>query len=231
MKTKQIALFSAALAAVSMGVAPAASTPAQASSSLSAEWWQWALSVPASVNPLLDTKGAYCMVGQHGKVWFLAGYFGDNAAPITRECTVPANTTLFFPVYNSINIDTPNVCGQDSSSTPVSVLRARSADSLSHVTQVAVTIDGVPASTLKRVQSAVFAVALPQQSLFAPLCANSKGGLPKGVYAPAVDDGFYVTLGWLAKGNHTLCFTVRNDSGQLIQNISYHLRVVSAPQP
>jgi hypothetical protein len=35
---------------------------------LSAEWWQWALSIPASVNPQLDTTGEDAVVGQRGKV-------------------------------------------------------------------------------------------------------------------------------------------------------------------
>jgi hypothetical protein len=55
---------------------------------LSAEWWQWALSIPPSENPLADTTGEKCMVGQHGSVWFLAGSFGSGGT-ITRKCTVP----------------------------------------------------------------------------------------------------------------------------------------------
>ena len=42
---------------------------------LSAEWWQWVLSVPTSVNPLLDPTGGNCMIGQRGATWFLAGAF------------------------------------------------------------------------------------------------------------------------------------------------------------
>src|SRR6266404_1942081 len=42
---------------------------------LTGEWWQWALSIPASQNPLLDTTGDKCMVGQRGPIWFLAGTF------------------------------------------------------------------------------------------------------------------------------------------------------------
>jgi hypothetical protein len=37
---------------------------------LSAEWWQWALSIPTPVNPQLDPNGANAVVGQRGKVWF-----------------------------------------------------------------------------------------------------------------------------------------------------------------
>jgi len=39
----------------------------------SAEWWRWALSLPTTAHPLLDTGD--CSEGQSGKVWFLGGTF------------------------------------------------------------------------------------------------------------------------------------------------------------
>ena len=52
---------------------------------LSAEWWQWALSIPTPVNPQLDASGSNAVIGQHGTVWFLAGVFngfnGGTALP------------------------------------------------------------------------------------------------------------------------------------------------------
>ena len=78
---------------------------------LSAEWWQWALSIPASVNPQLDKTGEGAVVGQRGSVWFLAGVF--NGGTVVRNMIfVPEGTALFFPVINSVNINTPGVCGQ-----------------------------------------------------------------------------------------------------------------------
>ena len=70
-----------------------------------AAWWQWALSIPASVNPMLDTTGANCMVGQNGDVWYLAELFFVGGS-VTRDCAVPEGVTLFFPVLNFVNIDT-----------------------------------------------------------------------------------------------------------------------------
>ena len=66
---------------------------------LSAAWWQWALSIPASVNPLGDPTGSLCGVGQHGKVWFLGGTL--DGSPANRSCKVPAGTAIFFPVINA----------------------------------------------------------------------------------------------------------------------------------
>ena len=35
---------------------------------LSAEWWQWALSIPTPENPLADTTGGKGVVGQRGSI-------------------------------------------------------------------------------------------------------------------------------------------------------------------
>jgi len=239
MKTGRISfsankMIAAGLMCAGCAAGPAAFAQADAGhASLSAEWWQWALSIPGSVNPLLDTSGTSCMVGQHGSVWFLAGYFGDNANPMSRDCAVPADRTLFFPVANSINFDTPNVCGQDSSPIDVSILRANSADAISHVAKssLSVTLDGVAVRTVRRIRSPVFAVALPEQSLFTPLCTGQPGGLPGKVYSPAVDEGYYVTIESLRNGHHTLHFSANNDSGQVIQDMTYHLNVGSPTPP
>jgi hypothetical protein len=42
----------------------------------SARWVQWALSIPAATNPILDPDGENCELGQSGSVWFLAGTGG-----------------------------------------------------------------------------------------------------------------------------------------------------------
>ena len=47
-----------------------------------AEWWQWALGVPAGKNPILDTTGQFCDQRQVGEVWFLAG-----APAVARQAT------------------------------------------------------------------------------------------------------------------------------------------------
>ena len=84
---------------------------------LSAEWWQWALSIPTSENPQLDATGEDCVVGQRGEVWFLAGILGGGTA--TRTCSVPAGKSSFFPVVNSVFFDSPNVCGSGPERIPV----------------------------------------------------------------------------------------------------------------
>jgi hypothetical protein len=72
---------------------------------------------------------------------------------------------------------------------------------------------------VRRVQSKVFWVALPEDNLFDQFCKNKT---PAGVYSPAVDDGYYVRLGPLPVGEHTLRFET---TGAISQNITYALTV------
>jgi hypothetical protein len=191
---------------------------------LSAEWWQWALSIPASVNPQLDKTGEDAVVGQRGSVWFLAGVF--NGGTVVRNMVfVPEGAALFFPVINSVNINTPGVCGQEGSFT-VNELRASSAAFIDGAVNLSVTVDGIAIRKLRRVQSRVFGVALPKDNVYVALCSPLP--VPPGIYSPAVDDGFYVLLDPLRVGNHTLHFHAENPSQNPVftQDVTYNLTVV-----
>lgn len=190
---------------------------------LSAEWWQWVLSIPPSENPILDDTGDKCMVGQRGALWFLAGNAGGGST--ARARAVPEGRALFFPVINSVNIDTPNVCGQGPERIPVEDLRAASAPLIDGATNLVVDIDGEPVKTLDRVQSEVFAVALPEENTFDLPCA-AFGGAPAGIYSPAVDDGYYVQLKPLEQGHHTLHIHAENPSASFTLDVTYSLTVV-----
>ena len=183
---------------------------------LSAEWWQWVLSIPTSVNPLLDPTGGNCMVGQHGTTWFLVGAFTTGA--VVRECDVPEGSTLFFPVINSINFDTPGQCGQGDP-LPVSFYRGLSEAFVNGATNLSVTLDGDPVRPLQRTQSPVFAVAVPADNLFS-FC------LPAGIYSPAVDAGIYARLNPLSVGAHTLHIQAENPEAAFELDVTYHLNVV-----
>src|SRR5207245_2293718 len=62
----------------------------------SAEWWQWNFSIPVPSNPTFDTTGQHCQVQQSRPVFFLAGTATGDVT--RRECTVPSDTPLFFPL-------------------------------------------------------------------------------------------------------------------------------------
>jgi hypothetical protein len=189
---------------------------------LTAQWWQWALSIPTSVNPQQDATGANCMVGQRGFVWFLAGVFpGGNA---TRTCSVPADKALFSPVANQINFNTPNVCGQGPANLTVADMRASSAAFVAGVTSKSVKVDGRPVMNIQRIQSIVFEVALPEDNVFDALCAPLN--VPAGIFSPAVDDGFYVLLRPLQAGSHMIQITAQNKSQGFVLDVKYNLNVV-----
>ena len=195
----------------------------RALSILSAEWWQWALSIPTSVTPPVGTHE--CMVGQRGPVWFLAGLFGDGT--VIRTCSVPDGKALFFPVINFVNINTPNLAGQGPENLPVSTLRAQAAEFIDGATNLSVTVDGVTITNLRRIRSRVFEVALPEDNVF---------GAPTGIYSPAVDDGIYVLLHPLPAGSdHTLHFHAERPPGtfnskEVIQDVTYKLTIVPVSQ-
>jgi hypothetical protein len=191
---------------------------AQSFEQLSAEWWQWALSIPASVNPQTDTTGEDAIVGQHGPVWFLAGKFGGGTA--TRTCSVPEGTQLFFPVINGVGINAPGVCGGPLES--VSDVRKDAAMGVDGEANLSVTLDGVAIRIPPRVQSKVFSVALPENNVF----DSKRCNVPAGIYSPAAGDGFYVLLGPLSVGGHTVHFHAENPAGVLSQDVTYNLTVV-----
>jgi len=194
---------------------------------LSAQWWQWALSIPTSVNPQLDTTGENCMVGQRGSVWFLAGSFGGGTT--TRTCAVPADKELYLPVINQVNINTPNVCGQGPDNIPVDALRAASAAFVNGATNLSFEVDGQAITNLHRVQSPVFEIALPEENVFdAPCIGAGLGNVPAGIYSPAVDDGFYVRLNPLTPGSHMLHLHAENPGQGFSVDVTYGLTVVSA---
>ena len=191
---------------------------------LTAQWWQWALSIPADQNPQTDPTGENCMIGQRGDVWFLGGVFAGG--PATRTCSVPQGVALFFPIINEVSINSPNVCGSGPANESVKDLRQMSKAFIDAVplSSVTVKVDGNKAP-FRRVQSQVFAVALPNDNVFDAFCGGP-GSVPAGIYSPAVDDGFYATLGPLKPGVHTIHFQAMQPTQPLPTDVTYTLTVV-----
>lgn len=181
-------------------------------SELTAEWWQWAASIPDVLdapNPTSDMTGVSCMVGQRDSVWFLAGLgaFGQGGTAV-RACSVPEGITIFFPVINSVYFNTP-ACGQDGQSFTVKELRQMVKSFIDDATNLSVKVTKaddtkIKGTLLKRVQSEPFAAAFPQDNFFgANACAIGQP-LPAGIYSPSVDDGYYASIPPLKPGSYTL---------------------------
>jgi hypothetical protein len=215
----------AVLAATFVSSAPAmANDDRDASSwrSLTGQWWQWALSTPAAANQVLDSSGAACMVGQRGPVWFLAGSFSGQ--PTVRTCSVPDNVSLFFPVINSVNFNTPG-CSQPDVDYTMADLRALVAPPIDGATGLSVLLDNRPVPGVRRVRSDAFSVTLPPGNIFAfwdPATCIVAGQ----VYSPAADDGYYARLHPLRAGQHHLSIRGTDANGFLV-DVFYTLNVIS----
>jgi hypothetical protein len=198
-----------------------ANTYGNSSGEWSARWWQWALSIPAATNPVLDDTGAHCAEGQSGPVWFLASAFGGRFTA-ERTCTVPPGKALFFPINQATFGAAVLDCEPTKPGVPcdITVLRAAAAAAMDPVT-LAASIDGVPVRHLRdsRVQSPVFSVTLPEGNVV---------DVPSGTYAPMVSDGYWLMLAPLSAGRHTIHFQSSIPSGPFAGNnteITYHLTV------
>jgi len=182
-------------------------------------WWQWALSIPTPVNPLLDTTGSNCGEGQSGQVWFLAGTrLGGSAV---RSCTIPTGRALFFPIVNAEAdiTDCPTFLNLNADE-----LRVFINDFIDSVTTLEAQVDGVSIQDLQKSYRAgpdnpAFSITLPSNNIDSP----SPGCVPMGTYFPAVSDGYYLMLAPLSVGQHKIHFKAAAPNFML--DVTYYLTV------
>jgi hypothetical protein len=195
---------------------------------LGALWWKWELAIPYAQNPLADTTGADCAVGQNGGTWFLAGTLGGKK-PVTRSCTIPAGKTLFFPVVNvEQDYPCPDPNYQPASGQSLQDFLTYGNPSLSY-TNGAVTIIN-QASDLKASLDDTNIPILPSyrgtSNLFSFTGDPSLTVLDScitGSPQPAVSDGYWLMLAPLSRGQHTLQFG--GTVGSFTTTAKYHLTV------
>jgi hypothetical protein len=197
---------------------------------LGAEWWQWAVQAPAADNPLLDSTGEKCRVGQQGPVWFLAGTLGSGE-PTTRVCEVPAGKAIFFPVINNVYFaflnDPPETRTADFARTEAEM----NCDSNS-IRGLSVTIDGKPVAKPARFvtsgdQSPIFQAQLPTDNILGATAQD----IPELLLSPAAHKGFYIYVKPLAPGLHTIAWTATWDCSfdpmLFSENVLYKLTVLT----
>jgi hypothetical protein len=204
---------------------------------LAAAWWQWALSKPVEVNPLIGSYngGAKCdgtpVTPTQGKQWFLAGTF--NGSPVVRTCTMPVGTQLFFPVVNVVAF--PFAAGETEANQRQIVI-----DYMNNVLSdpefsMLVTVDGkeVKSNRIVRALSPIFTVTLPVNNIF---------GIAAGTYPSASANGLWVALPPLPPGEHEIHFEMSapNADGDPVtpgvqhvspQDNTYILTVVNKGKP
>jgi hypothetical protein len=186
---------------------------------LTADWWQWIYSLPATdvngtnTNPLLDSTGAYAAAGQKhgsgpaGKYFFLAGNIGGD---MVRNVTVPADKALFFPVIN-YEADNAVPANPDGSlvNKKVPELRTMAAAFVDATESKYARLDGKPLSDF-RVKSPTFSYTLPKKSLYAYYAVHYDPVYDqpqfKGTIKPVVSDGYWVVIPPLSRGQHKIEF-------------------------
>jgi hypothetical protein len=183
----------------------------------SGAWVQWAFSIPADQNPVLDTTGEFGAVGQSGPVWFLAGTFGG---PAERTVTIPAGKALFFPLAEGGWVNTPQFGDPEWSPEQEAFARSVIGASIDGVVGLSCQIDGQEVANLEdyRFQTppdATYMITQPENSIW----------LPPGIYGPSVDDGYWLMLAPLSVGQHTIHFTAAQADGSWATDVTYHLTV------
>jgi hypothetical protein len=179
-----------------------------------AGWLKWAVSIPLSTNPIGDEDGSYGVLGQSGKVWYLAGNFGGTT---TRSLTVPSGTALFFPLVNRFWINTPELGDPAWSPAHEAYVRQLLATAMDNAHSLSLEVDGVQSATVNnlRVASDVAICVLPDESILGP-------DVDPGPHE-CVGDGYWALLEPLKVGQHTIRFT--GGSGDFSLDVTYHLTV------
>ena len=152
-------------------------------------------------------------------MFFLAGI--ATGAPVTRECTVPSDTPLFFPIINAecSNVEPPPFFG----STDADRLACAQAfiDDVG-ISTLKATIDGVDVKSLRRfrVASRPFDFRTPAQ--------NNILFLPGVISGRSESDGYWLMLKPLFPGTHVIYFEgafVSGPGASFSQDVTYILTV------
>jgi hypothetical protein len=222
------------------GIVPIGSkiTTVKSYADLGAEWWQWAVQAPAVDSPLFDPTGAKCRVGQEAKVWFLAttlGY-GDPEVPTTRQCEIPGNTALFFPIINAAYFAFLNDPPETRTAAAIRAAADASCDT-STISNLSVTIDGRPVARPDQFvtsveQSPLFQAQLPTDNIYGAVAVGDPETelvIQDLVLSPAAHKGFYIFVEPLTPGNHTIEWTATWECswGPMSENMRYELNVLS----
>jgi hypothetical protein len=174
----------------------------------------WALQGPN--NPILDTDGRYCALGQSGPVWYLGGTFGGA---VVRSCTIPEGKSLFFPVFDGFWVQYPT----DPYTSEQQIHAILNDSYFSHICDLWTSIDGREVENVWDYfkQSHEFAMTLG---------ANNIGPGYAGTFSPTVNDGWQIWLTPLSKGKHVIEFGGTMDCGLATETTvaaTYHLTIAN----
>ena len=178
------------------------------------KWWQWALSVPSSINPLTDRTGQYWNTHQPSSdVWFLVGSIGgiDKTFP-RRSIKIESGRSILFPVLNceANPLEYPELETHDD-------LLKHVVDDVNTVIKKDVFINGMRLNPA-RVPSdpKIFNVTISKDNAFNITNPGS---------ADAAADGYWIFLKPLPRGNYTIEFEGSCEFGRLNAGASYVIEI------
>jgi hypothetical protein len=180
------------------------------------KWWNWALGLPKSVNPVLDPTGEYANTGQNEKdVFFLAGNVADEHTNIpNRICRISKEKSILFPVIN---------CESNRLEHPELITRQDIIDRVRRdedtIVKKECLVDGerIPVQRVKS-DPLVFNLNIVEDNLF-----HVKGGTTT---TDASSDGYWVFLKPLSKGRHIISFEGSCEFGRLHSGAIYRIEVI-----
>lgn len=177
------------------------------------KWWEWALSSPISINPLLDDTGEHADINQNGPVWFLAGTIGCENKVAHRTCSIPSGKAVLFPVINYVY-----TCD---------VLESKFVTNSELVEHVVKDIDDIIVRDAILDGKAVPVYRVHSEPPTFPLVIKdeNKLNIPIGINNASAD-GYWVFLQPLAEGEHQISFHGACSGGIRNSAASYHLKVL-----
>ncbi|MFN8591160.1 MAG: hypothetical protein U0031_06810 [Thermomicrobiales bacterium] len=170
---------------------------------LVSRWWAWISS--RDFTPLTTSGVVHHGAGEDDDVGFLAGSLYD-VGPVTRICTVPSGTRLFFPVVSGFCAERATASAtqrQELDACAATFVDLFAPDDLS------ATRDGVPVPITR--------AAGDRKTV--ELAASNPFGAPPGDYLQQID-GYWVLLDPLTPGDHILHFAAAP-----VIDVTYHLTV------
>ena len=176
--------------------------------------WDWVYSIPTAQNPLLDTTGVDCAVGQpDGPVWYLPPVLDPGGvASFTRTCTIPHGRALLMlnsGVLNDFPCPDPTFKPADGQ-TLYEFLLAGAQGGPDSLNGLSLLVDGTKLAH-------IFDYRETSDDLFTikgdPSLATSLDGCVTGSSQPAVSDAFVLMLRPLPPGPHTVVYHLTDPHG------------------
>lgn len=177
------------------------------------KWWQWVYSIPRDKNPITDSTGELCDVGQSGEVWFLGGKPADKSSKLpVRNCYIPKGLSILFPVINceANQIEFPQLDDDGLIENVITHMKLISSK-VCYVNGIQIPVQHVKSEPV------IFDIEITYDNVF---------GLRRAGRTMASADGYWVFLKPLREGDYFVTFSGSCSGGIRKSGAEYHLKVV-----